>query len=300
MKNWLSYYYNINGVDIHQSKSGYFFEKDGFDFIFFEYFMDIDNLKNIYEFSEELFRYGIYCHKIILNKDRQIFTNINGKIYILLKCYKGLERKNTFSDVLLFLNRYVPNEKLRCDDWKKLWKRKLDYFEYQLSQFGNSHILLRNSFNYFSGYVETAIMMLDNIHIENKNLNLSHRRVGIDTKMYDLYNPFNLVIDFKSRDSAEFFKSQFLKSKNIKSLIFDITTFLNGVDFDSNDYQMFFIRMLYPTFYFDLFESIINNNGVDDLMLPIIGKVDDYKNLIIFLYRYISKYVELPRIEWLQ
>jgi uncharacterized protein YbaR (Trm112 family) len=96
MKNWLNYYYNINVDEIHQKDKNYFFEIDQYKFIFFPYFNDLKELKEIYQFSESLLNSGIYCHKIVLNKDNNYFTIVEGIPYILMKYYPNLDRKNKY------------------------------------------------------------------------------------------------------------------------------------------------------------------------------------------------------------
>ena len=42
-----------------------------------------------------------------------------------------------------------------------MWIRKIDYFEYQISQFGKKYPIIRESFNYYVGLAENGISLLN-------------------------------------------------------------------------------------------------------------------------------------------
>jgi len=64
-------------------------------------------------------------------------------------------------------------------------------------------------------------------------------------------------------------------------------------------YHMLFARLLYPSYYFDLYEEIMNNNLDDDVLLKIISRVNDYENFLILSHEEINKYTKLEKIDWL-
>ena len=49
----------------------------------------------------------------------------------------------------------------------------------------------------------------------NGQVSVSHKRIGKNSTLYDLYNPLNLIIDYKARDAAEYFKDLFIQKENI-------------------------------------------------------------------------------------
>lgn len=294
MKNWLSYYYNMNIDEIHQKDKNYFFEIKQFKYIFFPYSNEINKIKDIYKLSENLLNNGIYCHRIILNKDNNYFTLIDGTPFVLMKYYPNLDKKIQIGDIINFQNIKILNNKKK-NSWKQLWERKIDYFEYQLNQFGKSHPLVLESFGYFSGYAETAVSMLNEAKFDDNNLVLSHRRLSEDSTLFDLYNPFNLIIDYRVRDICEFYKNQIFQKKNILS---EIVNSLSYFSFSSEEYLIFFIRMLYPSTYFDYFEKIMNNEIDEENLKTIIDNIDDYEYVIKNLYLTLLPY--LPQIEWLR
>ena len=60
---------------------------------------------------------------------------------------------------------------------------------------------------------------------------------------------------------------------------------------------MFFARMLYPTYYFDIYEEIITDREKEEKLLKILDKVNDYENILKQIYRQIKN---LPTIDWLE
>ena len=295
MKNYLKYFYDIDNVNIYQNKSDCFFSIQNYNYKFFKYIGDINKLNDIYMFSSNLLKNGIYCHQIIKNKDQNIVSYINGKNYILLRYYKNLDKKINIIDILNFNFLQLKDQKFDCSDWKTLWELKIDYFGYQLNQFGYKHPLLRESFGYYSGYVELAISLLTDLQINSNNLLLSHKRLSKDSTLYDLYDPFNLILDNKVRDIAEYFKSKIFD----KDIIQKIINYFNMYQLQEYDYNLFFIRMLYPSFYFDRFEKIMNNNLNDDDIEDILKNTPIYEQFIKKLYKYVSSITNIPTIEWL-
>ena len=138
MKNAINYYYNLNPYDIHQINKIYKFKILNNNYIVYPYNRKIEELDEIYELHIYLNSIGIYCHKIILNKDNQILTYINGIQYVLLQT--NIEKNNIkIQDITNLSNisiRELQYQKIKRKEWKKLWENKIDYIEYQISQFG--------------------------------------------------------------------------------------------------------------------------------------------------------------------
>lgn len=298
MKNWLIYFYDLDVSEIHQVKKKYTFKIASYEYMLFEYHHDPTLIDEIYDLSTNLLRYGIYCHQIVLNKQSKPLTYINGVPYILLKMYPELNKKIDLKDLLSYNNIPISNiQKLRRDDWKSLWIEKMDYFEYQVSQFGKKFPLIRESFSYFLGFVETGISFLNTVNFKNEKLVLSHKRLTSNHTLFDLYNPLNFIIDFRIRDVCEYFKEKFVHDANILD---EIKNYLLTNHLSAGELQLFFIRMLYPSFYFDRYEMILNEEGDESVLIPILENVEKYEKLLKELYMFISLYVSLPNVEWIK
>ena len=58
--------------------------------------------------------------------------------------------------------------------------------------------------------------------------------------------------------------------------------------------------MIYPTYYFDLYEEIITNRKKDEEIKKIIIKTDDFENVIKTIYHYYKTFLPVPIIDWLE
>ena len=62
---------------------------------------------------------------------------------------------------------------------------------------------------------------------------------------------------------------------------------------------MLFARLLYPSYYFDLYDAIMNHDESEEKLISIIAKVDDFELFLKEAYLEISKYASIDKINWL-
>jgi hypothetical protein len=62
---------------------------------------------------------------------------------------------------------------------------------------------------------------------------------------------------------------------------------------------MLFARLLFPTYYFDIYEDVMNKSRNEDDLIKIIEKVEEYEKFLKKTYFEISKYAQLQKINWL-
>lgn len=287
MKDLINYYYNLNIINIHQREKNYYFKINNELYSFVEC-NEYDKIKKIYELSKYLEQFGIF-EQLILNIDNQIITEYNEKKYVLIKKIK-INNDITFNKIIEINNIKIPTIKLKVLDWEELWSKKMDYFEYQISQIGKKYPLIRESFNYYLGLAELAISIINNIPKKDLYLCLSHRRID------DIYNPLNLVIDYRVRDVSEYFKKKFFENKDI---IEELNLFLFNNNLTINEKQLFFVRMLFPTYYFDTYEDIITDKISEDAIKKITIKVDEYEKILKKIYLHLKINSNL-QIYWLE
>lgn len=298
MKNIIAYYYNLYSYDIHQYKDIYRFTVAGNNYALAP--CNAQELKRIYDISSTLIQNNIYIHQILPTNSNGMYITYNNKNYVLLKYHSNMDRKIQLCDLTKF-NReveYLKFEEAEKINWGSLWGNKIDYFEYQVNQFGKKYPKIRESISYYIGLVETGISLYINkeTNIDGK-VSISHKRIGRNSTLYDLYNPLNLIVDYKVRDAAEYFKDLFVEKENIFE---DIIKYFYDEHLQLNDCYNFFIRMFYPSFYFDVYEQIMNDE-IDEIKLQqIIDKTPSYEELLKKLYFYLSKYMGMPDIEWLK
>ena len=315
MNKYIMYYYNIYPYDIHLEKENYYFvDSKLINYCLFNITncnLDADELKKIYYLSLFLNEHGIYCHQFVLNNASNIYIVIDNKLYVLFRYKREYDYKTqiTLNDILFFSKIIIPNPQEEYKShWKEKWSIKLDYFEYQLNQFGYKHQLLRESFGYYSGLTELAISLHNNISpntLFNCN-NLSHKRITEDYSLFDLYNPINFIIDSKVRDLSEFFKIELLNVSDynkINIIIENAIFALNCITYTEIDYFLFFVRLLYFTPYFDQYEAIMDYNQNVIKICNIIKKAPFYECFIKNIYKYMVKHqmlLNMPKIEWLE
>lgn len=294
MKNAINYYYGIDASNIHQKNNTYYFKHENKEYIFIEckneYINDVLNL------SVKLNQLGIPCHRIIENNNNQILTNINDLNYILMETYV-LKEKINLNDIINFNNiNYYDINILKVRSWYELWSQKIDFLEYQIGQIGKKYPLIRQSFSYYIGLSENAIAFVKTIPNKDITYSLSHKRMNYNDTTYELYNPLNFVIDVRIRDICEYFKNSFFNKKEIEVELF---MFLNANNLNYNESCYFFARMLFPTYYFDIYEKIINNEIDENKINYITQRSLEYEILIKKLYFYLKNKVNIPTIEWL-
>lgn len=300
MKNALSYYYNIISNDIHQIENVYRFKLNEEYYSFTEIEYSLKEIETLYKVSIDMNNKGIYTHQFVINNQNSLITQVNGKNYVLIKAYSKFDEKINIQQIIYFSNQtknISNNAQFRRDNWLELWTTKLDYFEYQISQLGKKYPLIRESFSYFEGLAETGVTMLVNQKQVYNELVIAHKRITKDNTLYDLYNPLNFIIDYKVRDASEYFKDLF---KNNINPLDNIKTYIETSNLNTQDYINFYIRMFYPSFYFDLYETIIEKNQNDEELKIIISKITQYEVLLKELTLYLKKYINIPEIEWIK
>ena len=298
MKNAINYYYNFVVDDIHQTDKMFYFDYANIRYALIPY-NDAEasgSLQEVYNTHLSLLKRNIYVHQIILNKDGQLVTVINGSPYVMLKLlyYKD---KITLESVLAFSNIGMEGGNLERTDWGTLWSNKNDHLEYQISQLGQKHPIIRDSFSYFIGLGETSIQLVNGLSKENLTKIVAHKRIRKDDTLFDLYNPLNLIVDNRVRDVSEYFKNSHFSGKDISE---ELNFYFANVRLSTYEYLLFLARMLYPTYYFDLYEDIISGSKNDSELQKIIDRVDDYEIVIKNIYRYYKTFMTIPTIEWLE
>lgn len=304
MKNSISYYYNLNPENIHQNKNIIKFSLNNYNYVLYPYEKNKDEINDILNISIELYYRGLPIHQIIPNVNNEFVTNIDNKLYVLLLVLiNNFNIKITYNDIIYFLNNsYVidSKDKLERTNWPELWSNKIDYFEYQMSQIGNQFPIINESFGYFIGMAENSITFLKNNQNEDilYPLNITHKRITVDSKLFDLCNPLNLIIDSRVRDVCEYFKSQFFNNDEYIILEKSIN-YIESNNLSQYECLLFFVRMLFPSFYFDLYEHVIFDDVSETKILNIISKINKYESFLGELNLYLKRKYNIETIDWL-
>lgn len=233
-------------------------------------------------------------NQLVLNINSTYITKIYNNFYILVKLSnKEISIKRTILEESKYnINSYNFKEIDRTN-WKVLWSQKVDYIEYQMNHICNKYKIIRNSINYYIGLAENAIQYLPNIQDTSKlKIVPSHKRI----EKKDFNSPLNIIVDYQSRDIAEYLKYIFFEGNynyaEIKEII--LKSNLDGIS-----YQLLFARLLFPTYFFDIYDSIINGNIKENKILNIIKKIKNYETYLKKIYLIINEQKKIPEIKWL-
>ena len=233
---------------------------------------------------------------IVLNVKNQLITYIDGKNYILVRLSKNSANYNLYNQIEKSKIVYLQNEmidKITKTNWDILWSKKIDYIEYQLNNLDNDNIVF-NSVWYYIGMAENAISYVNETFSlsSNHRLYVSHKR--INEQFFN--NPLNLIVDYRSRDISEYLKYIFLKKEYD---YIEIKEKLQKLNLDEFLCRMIYGRLFFVTFYFDIFDSVMNGNKENKLLLRnIINRADEYEDYINSIYDILAQIKKIPRIGW--
>ena len=105
--------------------------------------------------------YYIDINKPILNVYNSYLTKYENKYYFLFYDKVG---KVSIEEIISFLNQplFISNNNIH-----EKWCKKVDYHEYQITQFGAKYFILRESINYVVGLSEIGIQLINTIDLSS-------------------------------------------------------------------------------------------------------------------------------------
>lgn len=287
MKNIINYYYGLfPDKVIHQENIFYFwFNKNKYYFV--PFINDENMVLTIYEkFLSEKKK----INKILLNKFGKLVTKYKNSDYamIMVDCIEN--------EIIELENFYNISFEGKVSDWAKIWEQKLDYFEYQVNQRGLGKDNILNSFSYYVGLGENAIQYYNFVDKKEVDTGIQHKRLYAKNYEINYYNPLNMIIDYSVRDLAEYIKFLFFFGDFKEE---KIIRYLDKLSLNNSMFNLFYARLLFPTYYFDFYEKFINDEEDDNNLLIILAKSTDFEIFLKNMYIYFSNKYQLIRIEWL-
>ena len=305
MKETLEYYYNLNIDNLEELDGKYHFKIENQDFFFVFYNRGLEELEDIIEVCNEMFLKGINVHEVIRNRNNSFLTKVNEYNYILFRVNNLSEEYDIF-DMVNISNKLILNNNkssLYRNNWWSLWSDKIDFFEYQVRELGIEKNVVKSSFSYYVGLAENAISYVNNAvlkygGVSSERIVLSHRRVFFPNYRLNYMNPLSFVFDLEVRDVAEYLKAMFFK-KDMEYCLDELKSYLSIRKLNIYEYHMFYARLLYPSYYFDVYDSVMNKNVNEEELVKIVKRSNDYEEFLKKTYLEISKYVRLDKIDWI-
>lgn len=296
MNNAILFFYNINVQEIKKINDNYYFTYLSNNYVIYSYKRDITEAESIYNLNLEMLSKGLIGYEIILTQNREILFIHGGTYYILMKFPNIKNRVITYEDVISFYFPTPKNKFLNLDksNWGYNWSGKIDFIEYQFSQVKNKFPILENSIDYFVGIWENAISYFnDNVTFLEEKF-VCHKRVDTKMDLLEFLNPLNFVIDYKERDKGEYLKS-YVINNNYSSV--QLKKLLQGSS--KNNIILLISRILFPSYYFDLYEDIVLKEKNEEEIVKMIEKRKNINNLLKYIFENFSNY-NIPYIEWIK
>ena len=291
MKNFIYTYYNIVVDDIKKEEDNYYFYYNDVLFLLCLVKNDINEVEEIYQY---LLAKKKSCFIIINNVKNELYSEVDKNKYILLKTLGVLNYEYTYKDFV-----FMPIEKKAPKDWGTLWGNRLDYYEVQLRELGIKHQSLINTFGFYSGLAENAILYYNLTISRYKDgiiVSIVHNRTKYPCYLKDYLNPVNLLYDYSIRDIAEYIKSYIFSKDYDVNYVLRIISELN---LNNLMFNILYSRLLYPSFYFDSFDRIILDKDNEEIIMNSIDITDNYIKLLKSIYYTFSKKYNMFKIEWL-
>lgn len=292
MKNTIMYYYDFDNPTIYKWNKKIYIKCNNEKYLFQPVYSE-EELIEIYNLLSRSNQY----YRIVRNKFNNLVTIYQGQKFTLLRLN---EVRTADYEREVFNHIYIPSSKYSIDrsNWYFLWSEKNDYFEYQLSHISGKYPLIDESIDYYIGLAETAISYIkynntNNSNNNYENLSICHRRVNKD----NIFNPLNVVVDHKERDIAEYLKYLFFSRQNSEQKIIDV---INTHKCTISGYYRIYARLLYPSYYFDIYEGIINEQIPEDELKKIIDRIDEYELYLQTIFDILYTKGGIKRVDWLQ
>lgn len=311
MNNYIDYYYNLYPNTIEKVGRNYRFFLNNEKYYIIMYERNLEEIDTLVKLNKEMIERGSLVHEIVLTKDGKAVFLCDNNSYALLRVYINENIPIKIEDIFYMLDyndTIKPNNIIGRMNWANLWSSKVDYFEYHIGHLIKKYPYIYKTVDYYLGLAENAISYVKDIKMPASLISICHRRIGVTSTLFDLYNPFNLVIDYKVRDIAEYIKSVFFYGENScvegvvnsENMIVDkcniiLESIFKKYIFDNETLKLLFARLLFPSYYFDLYENVIDNSLNENVISCIIKKSSAYEEFL----KIILLKTPIPYVEWL-
>lgn len=303
MNNTIEYFYNIKPQNINNNGNTYNFTYNNEKY-YFKIYDRKEDIKIYVSIINELKYHNILISEIIKNKENNYITYLEGAPYYLLKININENIPLKLKEIL-YLSNYklnIRNELVRSN-WSNLWVAKVDYLENQIKEMGKKHPILVESFNYYAGLTENAISYINDTISDYQNEAMeekviSHRKISNNLNIIDVYDPINIIIDHKTRDISEYIKKSFFNKSN--DIYNELKLYFKTITLSEYDARLLFGRLLYPSYYYEVFDNIIQDIEDENAMLLIIDKIKKYEEFLKDILTYLKKTYNIKDIEWLK
>ena len=303
MNNILAYYYSLHPDEIIHKKNSYFFNYLNSEYVFMMFERPLSDADSLYQINKQMIKQNLLVHEIKLNNENRILTYINNVPYVLMEIFVNKNARITLSEICHINNNSIN---VKCDniiaryDWVNLWETKNDYLETQINEIGKKYPNLCTFANYYIGLAENAIsyVRMANLLEDDAPLSICHKRIEPEGTLFELYNPIGFVCDYRVRDVSEYVKKSFFEKMDAKEIVNEFFT-NNYISY--KEALLFYGRLLYPSYFFDIQGKIINENADERKIEEVVSMSDEYEQFLLWVYSFlVKKYNKyIPGVDWI-
>ena len=296
MNNFIEYFYGIKVDKVIYNDKYYSFIYNGFIYKLYTFDDNYSNLRMLYDVNKKLVS-NTLMSEIIINRNNEIISNYNGISYILIKVFANVNKSISLEEIS-FVSKSLYREKININ-WGILWSNKIDYLEDLINENGKKYPLIVDSFNYFVGMCENAIAYFNSIILDNNyKYVVSHKVIKWDDSVEVLYNPMNITFDYRVRDVAEYIKNSFFNNNH--NIFNELIIYLNKEQLSLMEVKLLISRLMYPSFYFEMYEDILIDNKEEKIILDVISRLDEYEQYLDKIISFLGRYYQVDEIMWLK
>ena len=283
MRDFIKFNYNLDFEKIDIFEDGFYFECNNKKYLICEIFRDEEEFKNLVNL---LIAKNVKYHLLVLNKDGNYISEFNGKKIVVLE---------SVTDKYIITDYENTNVIVMAQNsWGMLWEERI--FNYETKK---KELLIPKDVKYFLDYylglTEAAIVNYNKVKDsgEEARFMLQHNKISFPITSFSFYNPVNYLLDYCVRDLAEYVKSKFFYDS---ITVDDVITIINKNSFTLAELNMFLVRLIYPSYFFNIVDDKEFESSSD--LFNIIKKSSQFENflkeLIINLKNIMPVLVELP------
>ena len=222
--------------------------------------------------------------KVVMNKKGSYISEFNGKKYVVMES----DCENEIIDFPICIGGLINENNY----WNEIWENRVVQLEKHKSELSlNKDIFY--ILNYYIGLIEICIYnynLLIRKYGQKNGLSIQHNRIEFPIYSCSYYNPVNYLFDFEFRDFAEYLKMRFFYSDFSTD---EAISVIDNYNFDNFSINMFFVRLIYPTYFLELYDMQNKNNVYSDLFYDLLKKSSQYENFILKLITAMSSKYEI-------
>ena len=222
--------------------------------------------------------------KVVMNKKGSYISEFNGEKYVVMES----DCENEIIDFPICIGGLINENNY----WNEIWENRVVQLEKHKSELS----LNKDIFYILNYYIRLIEICIYNYNIlirkygQKNGLSIQHNRIEFPIYSFSYYNPVNYLFDFEFRDFAEYLKMRFFYSDFSTD---EAISVIDNYNFDNFSINMFFVRLIYPTYFLELYDMQNKNNVYSDLFYDLLKKSSQYENFILKLIIAMSSKYEI-------